>query len=361
MIISRYLFREILYTLLALTALLLLIYVSHRFMAYLVQASAGKLPAEFIFHLLGLKLLSDLMLILPLGFFLAILLALGRLHKDNEITALAACGQPVPLGSILLLSTFFAGIIALLSLVLSPWAYNQKGMLQIRLRNMAEIGVITAGRFKEFNRGQGIFYTQSIDTKEHIMHTLFMQVNLAHKQVILVAERGYQIEQDDDLFLVLTQGKRYEKIPGQLDYTITTFAEHHIKLPKRFDTPQESNLATLPTHRIWHEATSIAQAELQWRLSLPLTVILLALLAVPLSHTTPRQGQYAKIFAGILIYLIYNNSLNIAKKWLERGDVPAWIGLWWVHLALLGIILILFYIPIIKNSWLSRRRYRGES
>ncbi|MEK8019741.1 MAG: LptF/LptG family permease, partial [Candidatus Parabeggiatoa sp.] len=153
MIISRYLFREILYILLALTALLILIYISHRFMKYLVQASIGDLPAQFIFQLLALRLLTDLMLILPLGFFLALLLALGRLYKDNEITAMAACGIGVPVKSIISFGVIFAVIIGLLSLVLAPWAENQRGLLQVQLKTMAEVGGIAAGRFREFNHG----------------------------------------------------------------------------------------------------------------------------------------------------------------------------------------------------------------
>jgi len=99
---------------------------------------------------------------------------------------------------------------------------------------------------------------------------------------------------------------------------------------------------------LWGQPEAAYQAELQWRLSLPLTAILLAALAVPLSRTTPRQGQYAKIFSGILIYLIYTNLLNIAKKWVDRGDLSPSVGVWWVHLGLVAIILVLFYWPSLK-------------
>jgi len=353
LIIRRYLFREILSTLLILITLLLIIYISHRFMIYLIQASAGSLPTDFIFQLLGLKLLSDLMLILPLGCFLAVLLALGRLYKDNEMTALAACGVSIPIISIFVFSLIFAGFIALLSLFLAPWAQSQKDTLQLRLRNMAEVSGIAAGRFKEFNQGQGIFYVENINSETNIMSTIFVQVNLENKQVILVAEHGQQISEENESFLVLTDGHRYENRPGQLDYIITTFAEHRIKLPKRFNASEDENQKAVPTALLWQLPRALAHAEFQWRLSLPLTVILLALLAIPLSYTTPRQGQYAKIVTGILIYLIYSNVLNIAKKWVERGDIPPEIGLWWVHIILIIIIIILFKLPFLRNKLIS--------
>lgn len=346
MIITRYLFREVLYTLLALTALLILIYISHRFMSYLVQASMGALPANFIFQLITLRLLSDLMLILPLGLFLALLLALGRLYKDNEITAMAACGIAVPITSILSFGLIFSFFIGLLSLLIAPWAESQRDILQVQLKTAAEVGGIAAGRFKEFNHGNGIFYVETIDEVENIMRTLFVQVNLPDRQVVMVADKGYQTVDGGELFLVLVDGQRYEQSPpGSLSYIITEFTEHRIRIPKRIDTHQGENRSAIPTHLLFQKTQLVYQAELQWRLSLPLTVILLAALAVPLSYTTPRQGHYAKILAGILIYLIYNNLLNIGKKWVERGDVSPWIGVWWVHLLLLIIILMLYYPP----------------
>ncbi|MDM8569196.1 LPS export ABC transporter permease LptF [Thiotrichales bacterium HSG1] len=346
MIISRYLFKEILYTLLALSILLILIYVSHRFMSYITKASIGKIPAEFIFQLLGLKLLSDLMLILPLGFFLALLLSLGRLYKDNEITALAACGIPVPIFIIASFGFLFAIVIGALSLFLAPWAENQQDILQVQLKSAAEVGGIAAGRFKEFNRGQGIFYVEKVESEN--MHTLFIQANLPKKQVILVADKGYQEEQGEDLFMVLVDGYRYENEHGKLTYTITKFEEHRIKIPKLVTASNNQKHDAIPTNKLWSSNQLALQAELQWRLSFPISVILLAILAVPLSHTTPRQGQYSKIVSGILIYLIYNNLLNVAKKWIERGDVPPMVGVWWVHIIIILIIVALFHLPKLK-------------
>ena len=364
LIISRYLFREILYNLLALTALLLLIYISHRFMAYLVQASTGILPAAFIFQLLALRLLTDLMLILPLSFFLALLLALGRLYKDNEITALAACGIPVPNKSIFISSFIFAGIISLLSLVLAPWAENQREFLITQLQTVAEVGGIAAGRFKEFSQGKGTFYVEKLDNKTNTMQTLFVQVNLPNKRITIVAKQGYQVMEKGELYLVLVDGRRYENQPGNLSYTITQFSKHYIRIPKKIDNHPSDNQAALPTWLLLQQTTPSYQAELQWRLSLPMMVILLAGLAIPLSHTTPRQSHYFKIVIGILIYLIYNNLLSIFKKWIEREEISPWIGMGWVHLGLFLIILILFNFSRLKlqyryfvNRWIASIKY----
>jgi lipopolysaccharide export system permease protein len=348
LIISRYLFREILQILLALTVLLVLIYISHRFMMYLVQASVGDLPAAFIFKLLALKLLSDLMLILPLGFFLALLLTLGRLYKDNEITAMAACGIAVPVASIIGFGVIFAVIVGILSLLLAPWAENQMGILEAELNTVAEVSGIAPGRFKEFNQGQGIFYVETIEGDT--MQTLFMQARLPHKRIVMVAKEGYQTVEAGELFMVFVEGHRYESKPGSLSYVVTDFAEHRIRIPKRLDALQGNQREAVPTRLLWFAQEAPLQAELQWRLSLPLSVIFLAALAIPLSHTTPRQGQYAKTVVGILIYLIYGNLLNVATKWVERGDVSPWIGVWWVHVSLLLVVLVWFHLPFFKSE-----------
>lgn len=359
MIITRYLFREIAYILFALTFLLLMIYISHRFMSYLLQASNGALPAEFILRLLLLKLLSDLMLILPLGFFLAILLTLGRLYSDNEMTVLAACGMPLPFKSILFFGSLFAVFIGILSLFLAPWAEDQMSTLKTQANVAAEVGGIAAGRFKEFRKGAGAFYTESIDEKTNIMQVVFSQIDLPDKKVLFTAKRGYREVQQGVLYLVLEEGYRYERKADSLEYTITEFAKHSIKIPKRVDTPDSAqNYEAIPTGLLLQDKTPQAIAELQWRFSLPLSVILLAALAIPLSHTTPRQGQYAKIFTGILIYLVYNNLLNVAQKWVERGDVPSVIGVWWVHMLLLGIIFMLYHLPTLKYTWQRKKILR---
>ena len=364
MIISRYLYREILYTLLALSTLLVLIYISHRFIAYLVQASVGDLPMGFIFQLLALKLLSDLMLIMPLGFFLALLLALGRFYKDNEITAMAACGIPMPTKSIISLGAMFAVFVGIFTLLAAPWAENKIALLQSNLSTVAaEVSGVAAGRFKGFSQGKGIFYVEAIESENNTMQNIFVQTKMPKKHIIMTAKSGYKKAQEGELFLVLIDGYRYESPPGSLNYVITKFAEHKIRIPTQMGVVKSEEAEAIPTAKLWFAQDPAQKAELQWRIALPLSVILLAALAIPLSHTNPRQGQYSKILAGILIYLIYGNLMNVAKKWLERGDVPSWMGIWWVHIGLLIIILFLFYLPFLKTQirkFLINRQHQKE-
>ncbi len=358
MLIRRYFFAEIIKVMFVLLLMLLLIYISHRFMSYLVQAAAGSIAASYIFSLLGLRLLRDLTLLIPLGFFLAILIALGRLYKDNEITALAACGINVPYRSILGLGAGVACFIALLSMLFAPWADRQVEKLRIQAASEAEISAVAAGRFKEFMQGNGIFYVEDLNRDTKTLSFIFAQANLEHSKAIIIAQSGQQEQENGELFLNLKQGYRYHLPENSLEHTVIQFEEHRLHIPRKLDNEQTSRYSALPTGVLWSSNQTAYMAELQWRISLPLSVLLLTALAVPLSRTTPRQGQFAKLFAGILLFLIYNNLLNVAKKWLERGEIPPWVGLWWVHLLMLVVVFITLWLPTFSMQWQAWRQSR---
>ena len=86
-------------------------------------------------------------------------------------------------------------------------------------------------------------------------------------------------------------------------------------------------------------------AELQWRLSPAITVIILGLLAIPLAHSEPREGRGVRIVLGILVYILYGNLLYLCRSWVIEGILPTYIGMWWVHLVFL----------IISFAWVRRQ------
>ena len=80
-------------------------------------------------------------------------------------------------------------------------------------------------------------------------------------------------------------------------------------------------------------------AEFQWRLAMPISVFILSLLAIPLSEVKPRQGKYARLIPAIFIYIIYANLIFVARVLIQKGSLPAFIGIWWVHGLLLLVAL----------------------
>ena len=361
MLLTRYIYRDIVMSMFALLSILLLIFLSHRFIRYLAQASMGNLPSEFIYKLLGLKMLVVLGIIIPLAFFLAILTTLGRLYSDNEIAVMSACGVGLPflLKRISGLSVFFAMLVAVLSLYLSPWAEQQQAVLEKQAESMSDIAGIASGRFKEFNRGDGVFYVEKVAKDGHTMQNIFISVNRNGKQSVLVAKQG---QQNNDLdshsrMIDVSDGYRYEGNVGQAEYTITSFEEHSIRImPDDAAVRSTIDLDALNTDELWGNEGAGHIAELQMRLSAPLVLLLLAPLAVLMAYSNPRQGRYAKLLTAILLYFVYGNLLQVSQKWIENGNIPTYIGLWWVHLLLLAVIGVLFYFRVTmlqkSKSWL---------
>ncbi len=344
MIIERYLFKELAGTLFAVTTVLFLIFVSSWFARLLGQVAAGSVQADLIFLLLSLKSVDALMILLPLSFYLAVLLAFGRLYKDSEMTAMLACGVSLTRITrlVFLMGLGFALIVASVSLYFGPMAKSERYVLQEKMKSASGLEVVAAGQFREMGGGNVVFYAERLSDDGKSMENIFIQAERQDVLNLIVAERGSQTsERDGGRYLLLKNGYRYEGEPGQANFRITKFGEHKVLVRQPEAVFKVDSVVAIPSLALWQSGRPHELAELQWRISMPVSVVLLALLAVFLSRSSPRQGRYAKFFLGILVYIIYSNLLGVAKTWVEKGKVDALIGVWWVHLLLMIVIAVL--------------------
>ncbi len=338
MVLRQYVLREIGSTLLAVLAVLLLVYAASRFVRLVAEAAAGRLPAEIVFPLVLVKLTVALPVLLPLAFFIAVLLALGRFHRDGEVVAMAAGGVGISRVTymVLPLALVLAAIIAALSCLASPRLASLEDSLTVRARGEAQVTALLAGSFNRFGES-GIVYVESIDEDRRTMKNVFVRVARPDHDEVITAERAYQSLQDpgDQRFMVLENGYQYAGTPGRADFVTTRFERHAVRLDAVIRFAERSSLDGVLTSELWRSLEPEHMAELQWRLSLPVSAALLALLAVPLSRTSPRQGRYARLLLAVVLYFIYSNGLGIARNLVERGELSAWIGLWPAHIAVL--------------------------
>jgi len=342
LVLRRYIIKEIFQALAAVMIVLLLIYVSNRFVRILADASSGGLSTDVIFTLLSLKTLTSLMVLLPLGLFLGILLAFGRLYKDNEMVAMAACGMSpkASFRAVLGFSLLMAALVGFISLQAAPWAEEQASQIRDQEKASSELTGWAPGRFIELDSIAGVIYAQSMAEGSSIMDNVFVQGREAQQQVILSAQGAYQTtdQKSGDQFMVLTDGFRYEGAPGNRDFKIIKYKKHGVRIDEKEVAQGHRRRRSYETFDLLESNEAVDLAELQWRLSMPISAVLLAMLAVPLSRTAPRQGKYAKLFAAIVIYIVYSNVMGIAKTWVERGFVHPWIGMWWVHVLMFVLI-----------------------
>ena len=337
-IFDRYLLKEVIYGWLAVTVILWLILVSNRLVRYLADAAAGDIPGELIFKLLGLKMVWYIIHIVPFALALGVVLGLGRLYRDNEMTVMAACGvgplriyKPV-LGFGLLV----AASLAWLALYVSPRVQEISHRLETAAARQADVTALGAGRFNEIQNGKLTFYAERLSADKQTMENLFIAVrnqkDSSKPQQIVRAKSAYRQrdEETGDQYQELVNGVRYEGIPGEAAYRVMQFAEYGVRIDLPGGEVTTTKRAATPTATLLASSNTEDIAEVQWRLSMPLSVISLLLLAVPLSRSSPRQGRYGRLVIAILLFVIYYNLLGTAKAWVGDGSVPPLIGLWWV-------------------------------
>lgn len=351
-IVSRYVFRECVAALAVVMGVLYLILLSNQLAEALGDAAAGSLPRDAVFPILALTSLSYVTMLAPFGLFLGIMLALARLNRDSEMAALGACGvgparllRPVGLLTLLL-----AGLMSWLALVQTPAAASHIEQIKIEARDALQVSSIEAGKFVSPDSGETVLYAREVSEDE--LGGVFLQRHAEERVVAILAERGERaVDAESGLpSFVLYDGTRYEGVPGGKDFLVVGFGEHGIPVRMRTDEEYVPPMETRPTSALVAARDRLSVAELQWRLSAPLSLVVLAVLAVPLSRSPPRAGRYSRAGVGILIYVIYANGLSIARVWLERGLVPDWLGLWWVH-AIAGLIALLLLAR--ESGWLA--------
>ena len=364
MIVFRYLSREVLLTLSAVSAVLLVIIMSGRFIKYLAQAASGLLDPGSLFLIMGFRLPGFLQLILPLGLFLGILLSYGRLYLESEMTVLSATGmsQQRLFCMTLFPATLVALLVAWLSLSLAPQGANQFQLLLNKQDALTEFDTLEPGRFQALRDGTRVTYTERMsDDRVNLGGVFISQKNISSNNKdrgisVLVAEKGRQeIRPDGNRYLILDNGYRYDGSPGQADYRAIKYDEYGVLLPKPEVSDEVTDRDAMPTRTLIGSDDIRMRAELQWRMSLPLLVFIVTLMAVPLSRVNPRQGRFLKLLPAILLYMAYLSILIAARGALDKGKIPAVFGLWWVHGIFLSIGLGLLYWEPLRLKRASRR------
>ena len=345
-IIDRYISKELLLTWLAVTLVLMLILLSGTLVQLLGKAAQGVIPGYAIWYLLLFTGARYLIALIPLSLYLGVLLSFSRLYKDNEMAAMSACGiglmrlyRPV-----LMVVIPASAILMYLTLFVMPWVSLQADLMKSEIKNRSELTGLTAGRFNESKSGESIMFLQRQSVDGTQMHNVFLHQKNKNPLIEQIESADLARRYTDEggrHFILFENGHVYEGEPGSSNFRITQYEKKGIYLPEQQIVRSSNRKTAVSTQELWNSDRIDYRAELHWRLSLPIGAFLLAVLALPLSYTTPRKGRYSKLAIAILIYLIYSNLLGIGETWVEKEKVPEWLGLWWVHGF--AIILIVYW------------------
>ena len=353
-IVDRYLARELLLSFTAAVLILLLVTVGATVADLLAKIARGRVAADLLLALIGLRTVDTLTLLVPLAAFLGVQIAYGRLYRESEMAVFAASGLPVTglLRPLLLFAVPLTLAMALISFWLAPAAVRQAQSLQQQASRSLIVAGLEPGRFVELPNNDGVMYVEAMNADGTQFKKMFVaseRTNASNGTTnlnVITAADGELFHDADGAqrFLRLNDGFRVEGVLGQDNYRLMRYQRNDIKLPDNSnDSTPESVKRSAPSMDLLRSADRIQRAELQWRLAAPLSVLVLALLALPLAKSSPREPRYARLLIALLAWFIYYNGLAIGRSWISQGKFDPRIGFWWVQIPTLLIAAFLLW------------------
>lgn len=341
-VLSRMIAMDLLKTWLAVWSVLAVVIVSRSFIRVLDKAIEGRVSGDTLLSILGLKTLSIGTSLLPAALFMAVLMVLGRMYRNQEMSAVASAGGGCGTiyRSVFLLVLPVSLMAGGLSLYAAPWAEAETTLLMQQDADSADLRGIAAGKFSEYSRGDLVFYVEDI-SDDNTMHKVFVQSRQQGKLATINSQTAHLMDGPEGRYIVFANGERVQGKPGQLDYQIERFAKYAVRVEDTVSAVIFNRIA-MPLADLLQAGSLPEIAELQRRLSVPFAAFLFAFLAVPLAQTAPRGGVYGNVLIGFLIYFSHGNLAKVSQLWVSQGIVSPWLGglAMNVFLFLIGVVLL---------------------
>lgn len=346
MIYKRYFITEIIKSAAAIFIVVVAIYAGDCAINFMAETTAGSLPPAMVGFLILLRVGIALEVIIPITFFLAVILAMGRLYKDLEMTAFAACGLGMVrvLKLVCILSLPVALAAAFASLHIRPHAWAKIYRVMDEAQSQFDISRLNPNSFFEMQYGKIVFFAEEVQAAENSAQKVFVRLADGDKWRVIQARQMTQAESGDgQRTLLFREGSMYEPPGDDAAGKITRFTQARFPLSDQNPANSRYRRKATVTPELIGSARLEDVTELQWRLSAPLSTVLLALLGIPLSKSSPRQGKFARIGAAIIIFAVYFQVFVVARTWVDDAVVPPVPGIWWVPALLAGVTLVLLW------------------
>lgn len=312
---------------------------------FLGESVSGLLAADGILVMLGFSAMNYFPVLLSMSLFLSVLITLSRSYRDSEMVVWFSSGIGLVnwVRPVLGYAIPVALLIAFMSLVLSPWALTKADEFKRQLDGRDDVSHATPGAFRESKQADRVFFLEDVDTDSKRVGNIFVHSVQNGREGVMVAREGFQeTAENGDRFLVLLNGSRYEGIPGQADFRLSHFDRYAMRIEPAELGQALPNIKAYSTRYLMEHPTSLHTAELHWRIGLPLSALILALLAIPLSYVDPRAGRSLNLITAVVIYMFYNNMISVTNSWVALNKVSPLAGLWGLHLAMLLMLLVMF-------------------
>lgn len=351
-IIRRYITKETLKTQLVILFILLMIFFSQKLIRILSNAVEGDIPANLVMPLLLLGISDMAELILPLSLFLGILITFGRFYNDHEMIAMYACGvsKSVVYRVVFLLSIFTCLLTVINITWFGPWSDLQQEQLVENAKLNPSLAGLIAGQFQKTPQGDAVIYIGNV--KNNTIENVFIAStnhSKSQRPSIILANKGKILtDEDSNQIIILDNANRYEGSANLKDFRISNFNHYQGIIKTKELQPSDNKKTNDIGQSSFSELRQInspkAMAEYYWRLTLIISVPLMAFLVIPLSATNPRQGRLARILPALLLYLVYFLLESSIKANSAKGKLDPALWFYLVNGSY-------FTLAIIFNIW----------
>ena len=343
---DRALMREFASTGFFVFSILLAIIVLTQLIRLLGESVGGTLPVEAVLVLLGFSALNYLPILLSVSLFLSVLLTLTRSYSESEMVVWFSSGVSLTrwIRPVILYALPVISVIALLSLLLTPWAMSKVDEIREKLESRDDVAVAAPGTFRESKQADRVFFLENVSPGNNKVGNIFVQ-SVQHAKVgTMVAKQGLQeIAPNGDKFIVLLNGTRHEGIPGQLDYKIVEFERYAMRIETVESKKKQPNPKSFSTAYLLENRTSWNLSELNWRIGLPVSALILVLLSIPFSFVNPRAGRSLNMINALILYMLYNNMMSVINAWVAQDKISSSAGLFGIHGLMAVVVVLLFY------------------
>ena len=345
MIFQRALLREFASLAGAVFMTLFLIAITVRLIRLLGQAAGGKLPSDAVVAFLGFFSVNALPILLSLTVFITVLLTLTRSYRDSEMVIWFNSGLSVAawMKPVLLFAGPLVAVIAALSLFISPWAVQKSEEYRVGMDKRDEVSRVNPGVFGESTARDRVFFVESVSGDALTVQNVFVN-SIQHKKTgIMMSNKGYvETAPNGDRFLVLLNGRRYEGTPGEAEFRVMEFERYETRIEAREGgTPNETQKSR-STLTLLETPTNANLGEIVWRLGVPVSALVLALLAIPMSFVNPRSGRSLNLLYALVTYMIYSNLISLSQARVAQGQLSFLTGLFLVHGVMIAVLVLLF-------------------
>jgi lipopolysaccharide export system permease protein len=345
MIFHRALLREFAGLAGAVFMTLFAIAVTTRLIRLLGQAAGGKFPSDAVFAFLGFFALGALPVLLSLTMFISVLLTMTRSWRDSEMVIWFGAGQPLTawLKPVLLFALPQIAVIAALSLFISPWAAQMAGQYTTRLEARDDVSRVNPGVFGETSNRSRVFFVESVSGETNSVQNIFVSTAHGTRSGVSMSRSGHtETAANGDRFIVLEKGRRYEGAPGDPEYRVTEFDRYAARIEMKETREVQPTHKSLPTWSLITDRTNQNLGEILWRIGIPISALVLVLLAIPMSFVNPRAGRSANLLFALLTYIVYSNLLSVSQARVATGRMDFSLGWWLVHAGMIALLVVMF-------------------